>query len=102
MTAYDPKIIVKFADRLYARASSIVFTYTFLGIVLGGAGGYLLGTELRQFGTAAPIGGALLFGLLGFVIGQNRAFQLRLQAQIALCQVAIEANTRSKEPTTTP
>lgn len=31
---------------------------------------------------------------LGFLIGQERAFRLKLQAQIALCQVRIEENTR--------
>jgi len=38
--------------------------------------------------------GAILFGLLGFWLGRERAFQLKLQAQTALCQAKIEENTR--------
>ena len=30
---------------------------------------------------------------LGYMVGQSRAFSLRLQAQVALCQVQIERNT---------
>jgi len=36
----------------------------------------------------------VLFGWVGWEIGQRWAFHLRLQAQQALCQVQIEANTR--------
>jgi hypothetical protein len=32
-------------------------------------------------------------GLLGFGIGWNKAFLLKLQAQTALCQAKIEENT---------
>jgi hypothetical protein len=31
---------------------------------------------------------------VAFLLGQERAFHLRLQAQLALCQVQIEENTR--------
>ena len=48
-----------------------------------------LGTEL-----IACLIGALLFGLIGFMAGRERAFTLRVQAQKALCQVKIEENTR--------
>jgi hypothetical protein len=37
--------------------------------------------------------GALIVGLLGFWIGWNKAFILKLQAQMALCQAKIEENT---------
>jgi len=37
---------------------------------------------------------ALVGGALGAVVGNNRAFALRLMAQTALCQMQIERNTR--------
>jgi predicted membrane metal-binding protein len=84
-TQYDPAIIQKFADKLYSQANTIVFVWTFLGAVVGGAGGY-------QLGYAAV--GAVIIGALGFAIGMSRAYLLRLQAQVALCQKKIEENTR--------
>jgi hypothetical protein len=39
--------------------------------------------------------GAVVGGLMGFAIGSQRAFWYKLQAQLALCQMTIEKNTRS-------
>ena len=41
--------------------------------------------------------GVLIGAGLGFYLGQQKAFILKLQAQTALCQAQIERNTRSKE-----
>ena len=90
---YDSEIIEAFAQDLYSRANWVVFTHSILGTVFGGA----IGT----FGVAAMGGGPGLGGLIGAVIGfvignslgRTRAFQYRLQAQTALCQVQIERNT---------
>lgn len=38
--------------------------------------------------------GTLIIGLIGFWIGWNKAFVLKLQAQTALCQAKIEENTK--------
>jgi hypothetical protein len=43
--------------------------------------------------------GILVVGLLGFWIGWNKAFILKLHAQIALCQAKIEENTRNSMKT---
>ncbi len=91
MTEYDARIIYKFADALYRQARSIIFTYTFIGLLLGGVGGFVMAGEI------VAIVGALIVGFLGYAIGQQRAFQLKLQAQIALCQVRIEENTRPRQ-----
>ncbi len=40
--------------------------------------------------------GAVIGGGIGYVVGQQRAFWFRLQAQLALCQAQIEENTRLK------
>ena len=93
MVVYDPKIILAFAEALYRRAASIVATYTVLGTLVGAGLGGAVGSQ----GDRGLIGmaiGAVVFGAVAFGIGQQKAFALRLQAQVALCQVQIEANTR--------
>lgn len=87
MAEYDKKIIVEFADRLYKKAGSIVAIYTLAGAAVGIFAG--LGMKSAP---AALIAG-LIFGALGFYIGKEKAFTLKLQAQTALCQAKIEENT---------
>jgi sulfite exporter TauE/SafE len=92
-THYDPAVIQKCADKLYAKANSIIYTYTAIGAIIG----YLGGTHLSaSYTTRTTYGivGAIVIGLLGFAIGSERAFIFKLQAQVALCQRKIEENTR--------
>lgn len=93
MPAYDPSIIEQYAERLYKKASSIVVSYTISGALLG----FLPFAVLSVFDQRALILAFCLgisFGLVGWELGREKAFQLRLQAQTALCQAQIEANTR--------
>jgi hypothetical protein len=97
---YDERVICQFADRLYRRAASTIGVYTFLGgligvlvVVLGGASyaarsGHWPGLE----GPGIFVGG--IAAMIGFFVGRERAFTLRLTAQTALCQAQIERNTR--------
>lgn len=106
MVQYDSRIIEKFAEKLYAQANRIVALY----VVLFAIGGALVGAALandsvsvraardRSISVWPIILGGLMLGALGYVVGQARAFQLRLQAQTALCQVKIEQNTRAAAP----
>jgi hypothetical protein len=116
MTQYDPNVIYKFATRLYSRAQSLVLVHTLIGILIGGSLGkaYSTYTEitaspsnavLSTFGLGQPaqssppttdwtLIGVLIVGLVGFWIGWNKAFILKLQAQTALCQAKIEENTK--------
>lgn len=96
---YDSKLIYVFADRLYVQAQRIVVSYTvgwgLAGALLGGSAGYLV----NQSQPSGPVVAGvlflgLLFGAVGFTQGQAKAFVLRLEAQRALCLVAIEENTR--------
>ena len=90
MITYDPKIIQEFADRLYAKAKSIVRNYSIVGILLLGFGG------LASQNPIIALIGAILGGLIGYAIGTEKAFQYRLQAQTALCQVEIESNSQKQ------
>ncbi len=112
MVAYDPDVIQRFADRLYNRARMIVITLTLVLALVGGVAGFWMGLlldansarpprhlSLDELGTEliACLIGAILFGLIGLLAGRERAFLLRLQAQVALCQAKIEENTRKSE-----
>ena len=89
---YAPGIIRQFADRLYARADFIVFVYTVIGLIVGGVVGVALKVGFSNDFAAWIVGTAIV--AVAFLLGQERAFHLRLQAQLALCQVQIEENTR--------
>ena len=95
---YDETIIYTGVERLYSRANTRIATYTLLGVGIGLSTGYviagLLG-EIAQGRMPYEVLCILLFGGIGFSIGRDRAFVLRLQAQTALCQVKIEENTRA-------
>lgn len=118
MTQYDPKVIYRYATGLYSRAHMLVLIYTLVGVLIGGVFGKAYG-EYKAFTSSPPswssalgsafgapspppaspssssptLLGILAFGLLGFWIGSNKAFVLKLQAQTALCQAKIEENT---------
>jgi len=95
---YDETIIYTGVERLYARANTRIATYTLIGVGIGLSIGYviagLLG-EIAQGRMPYEVLCILLFGGIGFSIGRDRAFVLRLQAQTAVCQVKIEENTRA-------
>ena len=88
MARYDSAVIHEFADSLYFQAELGVLTYTIGGLAVGVG----LGNIISE--TVGAIIGAVFLGALGYFSGQSRAFQLKLEAQVALCQVQIEENTR--------
>jgi hypothetical protein len=93
MPKYDSALIYTFAGRLYSRAESAIVTATLIGAVIGAVMGYAGGAVSGNGGTFALVA-AVIMGAIGYSIGSERAFQLKLQAQVALCQVQIEENTR--------
>ena len=93
-TAYDPRVIQQFADRLYLEARTVVGLATALGVVVGAFVGYVGGQVSGGMGAAGALTGVCILGLAGLAIGAHRAASLRLQAQVALCQLQIEWNTR--------
>ena len=88
---YDPVIIEQMAARLLARARSLLIFYTLVGILLGVI--LAVATSMfMDFGVLGVIGLALLTWI-GYSIGEERGFSLKLQAHLLLCQVSIERNT---------
>ena len=97
---YDPSIIELAAARLYSKADAVVMGSIATGIVVGASFGAI---PLTSLGSSWPIPstlgfatlalGAILGAVIGYTIGDARAFGYRLQAQSALCQLQIERNT---------
>ncbi len=104
MTEYDPKIILQFADRLYASAAQIVAETIALYAVVAAIAGYIVGSLLvRFYGSPAfaadptthlVLAGFAVGAVIGIFVGREKAFRLKLQAQMALVQLKIEENTR--------
>jgi hypothetical protein len=88
---YDPRLIQEFAQRLYSRAANIVVVYTLAGAAIG----WYVGKASGGPGGTYPTTAAIIGAVLGFGLGMEKAFWLKLQAQLALCQVQIEKNTRT-------
>jgi Na+/glutamate symporter len=103
---YDPAILQKFADKMYARAMQVIVAWAVLGFFLGGIiGGAALFAAaqglLRELGLGGgsgacvvSLGSAVLGCIIGVLIGIEKAFWLKLEAQKILCQLQTEVNTR--------
>ena len=95
---YNSEIIEQHARGLYSEADWVVYKYSFIGIVVGGVAGAIVGRfEGGSMGVFGLVG-AVIGYLIWYSMGSSRAFQYRLQAQMALCQVKIERNTRGVGP----
>jgi hypothetical protein len=97
---YEPRIIEEAARRLYDKASAVLVGSVVIGGVLGAAIGAV---PLTSLGAAWPIPSSFGFGTLllgaicgcamGYVVGDTRAFGIKLQAQSTLYQLQLERNT---------
>jgi hypothetical protein len=101
-TGYDPKIIERFAEQLLRKADTVRVGCAVGGGIFGVFVGAVPMTPLRSvwgipagFGVATIIVGALLGILIGYVIGEGRAFRYRVQAQSAIFQLEIERRVSS-------
>ncbi len=93
MSDYDPAVLRKFSDIMYKRAFTSILCWSFLGAVAGWIGSLFLRVQL----SGVTAGGFILTavgGLIGFLIGRERAYWYKLEAQRTLCQLQIEQNTR--------
>ena len=97
--SFDPGIIERYADHLYRRAASIVMGATAGGAVFGAFVGAMPLTSYVHWpiphflGYATVLMCAVVGGFIGHVVGESRAFGLRIQAQMALHQLRVEQNT---------
>lgn len=103
---YDAVLTQSLANRLYSQARFVVVKYTVIGAVLFSGIFYFAAFAVNSssyiFGLAPTksLGVGLLIGVVcGFILGQKKSYQLNLAAQLALCQVQIEKNTRTSGKT---
>jgi hypothetical protein len=99
---YDPKIIERFAEQLLRKADNVRVGCAVGGGIFGVFVGAVPLTPLKSvwglpagFGVATIIVGALVGILIGWVIGEGRAFRYRVQAQSAIFQLEIERRVTS-------
>lgn len=97
MIEYNAKVIYEHAENLNKQSKSAVPLHFFIGLFSGIiiAGG-VSAVMLVGFDFLISAIGALAGGFMGYAAGQQRASELKLQAQLALCQAKIEENTRRK------
>lgn len=99
---FDPRVIERFAEGAYRRANAIFTGCVAGGVVLGAMFGATPLTPLGEswpipqaFGFATMLAGALVGGVIGYVVGDTRAALCRLQGQTALAQVESAKNARA-------
>lgn len=101
---YDPAIIQQYARRMYKKAERITVEYTVAGGLFFVVVGFLILTMLAARSGSMGTEGSLfiiaisfLFGaFIGYQTGVSRAFWCKFAAHQALCQMHIEANTRTQ------
>jgi hypothetical protein len=104
-TEYNPTVLQDYADKLYSQAAFLAFKYGFVFAVFTFVASTLSLAAVQDshrlrfnFDEVLTYAALLAVGgyVLGFLIGKQKGFMLRLEAQRALCQMQIEANTRTK------
>jgi hypothetical protein len=83
--AYDAEVTQQSAHRLYRQVASIVRSSATLGSLIGVVGGLVAAAAIQNPGAAAvsALVGGVLGGVVGYARGQENAFKLKLQAQVA-------------------
>ena len=89
---YDPEIIQQFAAKLYKKARSLALGYAIIFTLVG----VVVGVFAFAANLLATLTTAFLLAVLGYTVGNDKAFMLKLEAQTALAQAQIEKNTRTR------
>jgi len=91
---FDPRVLERSAEAAYRRANAIFTGCVAGGVVLGATFGATPLTPIgahwpipQAFGFATMLLGALLGGVVGYVVGDTRSALCRLQGQTALAQL---------------
>src|SRR5262245_51644376 len=91
---FDPRVLERSAEAAYRKANAIFTGCVAGGVVVGAMFGATPLTPIgshwpipQAFGFATMLLGALLGGVVGYVVGDTRSALCRLQGQTALAQV---------------
>jgi len=95
-TPYDPQVLQTLVDKLYSRATSIVAVYGLFGLLagLGLAASLAAYGGIRSMGLLVAVGALVTASVI--YVGEQKANQLRIQAQTLLLSMQIEVNTRPR------
>jgi membrane protein DedA with SNARE-associated domain len=95
-------VIERFAENAYRKANAIFIGCVTAGVVLGAIFGATPLTPLgagwpipAAFGFATTLLGAVVGGVIGYVVGDTRSALCRLQGQTALAQVESAKHARA-------
>jgi hypothetical protein len=99
---FDPRVLERSAEAAYRRASAIFTGCVAGGVVVGAMFGATPLTPIGEhwpipqaFGFATMLLGALLGGIVGYVVGDTRSALCRLQGQTALAQLESAKHARA-------
>ena len=99
---FDPRVLERSAEAAYRRANAIFTGCVAGGVVLGAMFGATPLTPIgahwpipQAFGFATMLLGALLGGVVGYVVGDTRSALCRLQGQTALAQLESAKHARA-------
>ena len=102
LPAFDPAIIERFVENAYRKANAVFIGSVVAGVMIGAVFGAMPLTSLgaswpipRMFGFATMLVGAIVGGVIGYLIGDTRAFLARLQGQTALAQIEAAKDARA-------
>ncbi len=98
---FDVRMIERYVENTYRRAATVFLGSVVAGVTIGAVFGAIPLTSLGaswpipgMFGFATTIFGATLGGVVGYLIGDTRAFLARLQGQTALAQIHTAKDAR--------
>jgi hypothetical protein len=102
LPSFDPRVIERFAENAYRKANAIFIGCVTAGVVMGAIFGATPLTPLgagwpipQEFGFATMLAGAVVGGVIGYVVGDTRSALCRLQGQSALAQVESAKHARA-------
>ena len=94
---YNSQVLQQLAEMLYARATATIVIYALVGLAAGAVVGSLQvitthypGTDPTIMRMAFALAGGVVAGLIGYLA----SLRLRVMAQMVLCFMQIELNTR--------
>jgi hypothetical protein len=101
LPAFDPAIIERYVENTYRKATAVFLGSVVAGVMIGAAFGAIPLTSLgeswpipQMFGLATMLLGAICGGVVGYLIGDTRAFLARLHGQTALAQIEAAKDAR--------
>jgi hypothetical protein len=101
LPAFDPAIIERYVENTYRKATAVFLGSVVAGVMIGAIFGATPLTSLgsswpipRMFGFATMLVGAIVGGVIGYLVGDTRAFLARLQGQTALAQIEAAKDAR--------